>query len=674
MIPRLPLWALVALLTSGTALLSACGGGGGGSAHTVPAAGSTPGSVAPQGSATATFALSLRQYTPVQTAATRRRVAFISPATAQISLTIVSVNGVATSGSPMTFPISPGAPNCTGANGAVNCNISATIPIGSDVLSASTLDVNGHTLGTSTITANVEQNATNVIALAIGGQIANVQIYLSQNHFTPGTPGTANVIVVPLDQSGAEIVNPGNYSPAITVTSSSSAGGHLSLITNGTNTGLTSTVNSPNDQVVVSYDGGGTSGSSSITANAGGGITATKPVSINAAVLAASPRGPQVVSSTTGYVFTAAGQQGTIATSGGTGPYSVTTSDATLATVSPTSGSGSFTITAVGYGVSGSAIITVTDSASAVTTIPVTFSAAPITLTPGTCGGSSCLPTGVSYTIPLSGPPGSLTPTPVTATGGTGTFSYFFISSGTMTSAYVNVSQTGGLFTITPSGLGNDALVVTSGNRQAYFAITASADAFGQSLPRAIGMVLMVNQSTGKTYNATLPATVSGITGGAPVPPIAGFNFNPGNPSSIDATPATAANGTITFTNNFAGSTVVPYTVFGLAFPTYPGAGASLNSEPIPPTVIPADEAFTGPGETETVTVTGLTAGVITASSSNTGVVSVGVPSASTVLVSSVAAGTATITLKDIGNGAVATYSVSVTTTTIPIASTQRQP
>lgn len=668
MMPRLPLWALIAVLFAGTTLLSACGGGGG-SAHagTVPAAGSTPGSVTPQGSAVATFALSLQQYTPVDTTAKRRRVAYISPATAQISLTIVSVNGVASAGSPMTFPISPGAPNCTGTNGAVNCNLSATIPIGSDVLSASTLDVNGHTLGTSTITANVVQNATNVIALAVGGEIANLQIYLSQNHFTPGTPGTANVIVVPLDQSGAEIVNPGNYDPAITVTSSSSASGHLSLITDGTNTGQTSTLNSPNDQVVVSYDGGGTSGSSNIKADAGGGITATKNVSISAAGFGASPSGAQLVSST-GYIFTSAGQTGTITASGGTGPYNVSSSDTTLATVSPASGSGPFTVTAAGYGVSGSATITVTDSASGVTTIPVTFIVAPIVLTPGTCGGSSCAAGGVSYTIPMTGPAGPLTPTPVTATGGTGTYNYFFISSGTTTSAYVNVSQTGGLFTITPSGLGNDALIVSSGNQMAYFAITASADAFGQSLPRAIGLVFMVNQSTGKTYDATLPATVTGVAGNAPVPTIAGFMFNAGNPPSIDALPAVAANGTFTFTNNFAGSTVVPYTVFGLAFPSYAGGGASLNSE----SAIPADEAFTGSGESETLTVTGLSSATFTASSSNTAVVTVGTPSGNTVVVSSVAAGTATITLTDTGNGASATYAVSVTTTTIPVASKAR--
>jgi hypothetical protein len=658
---------------AGTALLSACGGGGGSArAGAVPQTGSTPGSLAPQGSAVATFALSLQQYTPVDTSAKRRRIAYISPATAQISLTVVSINGVASSGSPMTFPVSPGAPNCAGANGAVTCNLSATIPIGADVLSASTLDVNGRTLGTSTITANVVQNATNVIALAVGGQIANLQIYLSQNHFTPGTPANANVIVVPLDQSGAEIVNPGNYSPAIAVTASSSASGHLSLVTDGANTGLTSTLNSPNDQVVVAYDGVGTSGSSNIRADAGGGITATKNVSISAAGFAAAPGGSQVVSST-GYVFTAAGQTGTIVASGGTGPYTVSSSDTTLATVSPASGAGPFTITANGYGVSGSATITVTDSASGVATIPVTFIVAPIVLTPGTCGGSSCSATGVSYTIPITGPAGPLTPTPVTATGGTGTFSYFFISSGTTTSAYVNVSQGGGLFTITPSGLGNDALIISSGNQAAYFAITASADTFGQSLPRAIGMLFMVNQATGKTYNATLPATVTGVAGNAPVPTIAGYMFNAGNPPSIDALPAAAAHGTFTFTNNFAGSTVVPYSVFGVAFPTYAGSGASLNSEPVPPAVIPADEAFTGPGESETITITGLSGGAFTVQSSNAGVVSVGTPSGSTVLISSVGAGTAMITLTDTGNNATATYSVSVTTTLIPIADVHRE-
>ncbi len=640
-------------------ILSACGGGGGGSA---PAGGSLPSTggnppagTLPQGSASSTFALTLQQYAPVDTSAKRRRVAYISPATAQISLTVVSVNGVATSSAPMTFAVSPSAPNCAGTNGIVTCNLAATIPIGNDVLTASTLDANGHALGSSTITATVAQNATNRIALAVGGQIANVQIYLSQNHFTPGTAANSNVIVVPLDQSGAEIVNPGNYDPPIAVTSSSSASGHLSLITDGTNTGQSGTLNSPNDQVVVAYDGGGTNGSSTITANAGSGITASKNVSISAAGLGASAVGAQFVSSSS-YIFTAAGQTGTITVSGGTGPYTVVSSDPTLATIS---GTGPYTITAVGYGIAGSATVTITDSLSAQQTIPVTFLAPAITLTPGTCGGTSCTSTGVAYTIPLSGPGGALNPSTVNATGGTGAYAYFFISSGLTTSAYATVGQAGGSFTITPSGFGNDALIISSGNQTAYYAITASADAFGQSLPRAIGMVV---ESVGKFYSATLPATV---TGASAAPALAGFMFNAGNPPSIDATPTLTGGGNFTFTSSF-GQTTVPYVVFAFTFTSYPGAGELLSTE----TATPADQQFTGIGQTDSVNVGGPSAG-FTAQSSNTGVVSTSV-AGSTLTVTSVGAGTATITATDNATGAAASYTVSVTTTTIPITSGPR--
>jgi hypothetical protein len=670
MFARLRSLAFCIGLAANAIALNACGGGGGGSA---PAGGALPSNgggsgtgTVPQGSATATFAVNLQQYTPVNTAAKRRQIAFISPATAQISLRIVSVNGVAATGSPMTFGVSPNSPNCAGSNGIVSCNLAATIPIGNDVLTAGTLDVNGRSLGSSTITANVQQNATNVIALAVGGEIANLQIYLSQNHFVPGTPLNSNVIVVPLDQSGAEIVNPGNYNPAIIVTSSSSAGGHISLITDGTNTGQTSTLNSPNDQVVVAYDGGGVSGTSTIKAAAGSGITASKNVSINAAGLSASPSGAQLVSSIS-YIFTAAGQMGTLATSGGTPPYTVTSSDATLATVAPGTGTGPFTITAVGYGLAGSATITVTDSALAQTTIPVTFIAPAITLTPpGVCPASSCTATGVAYTIPITGPAGPLPPTTITASGGTGTYTYFFISSGATTSAYVNVSQVGGQFTITPSGLGNDALVISSGNQTKYYAITASADAFGASLPAAIGMIV---ETVGKTYTLTLPPTVTGY-GTGPNPAIAGEIFNPGTPPSIDALPATAAHGTFTFTNNFGANNVVPYTVFGLSFPSYAGGGASMNSEQS----IPADEAFTGTGagESEIVSVSGL-AGNVTAQSSNTAVVSITAPTPTTFTTNAVGTGTATITVTDTGTGASATYTVSVTTTTIPVTGLHRQ-
>ena len=189
--------------------------------------------------------------------------------------------------------------------------------------------------------------------------------------------------------------------------------------------------------------------------------------------------------------------------------------------------------------------------------------------------------------------------------------------------------------------------------------ITASADAFGQSLPRAIGMVV---ESVGKFYSATLPATV---TGASAAPALAGFMFNAGNPPSIDATPTLTGGGNFTFTSSF-GQTTVTYVVFAFTFTSYSGAGELLSTE----TATPADQQFTGIGQTDSVNVGGPSAG-FTAQSSNTGVVSTSV-AGSTLTVTSVGAGTATITATDNATGAAASYTVSVTTTTIPITSGPR--
>jgi hypothetical protein len=654
---RLQSLGLAVAATFAVSVLSACGGGGGGSAAPsgpLPNP-SSPGSV-PQGNANASITLSLRQYSPVDTSATKRRAAFVSPATAQISLTVVSVNGTAVTGTPTTFPVSPSSPGCNGANGVVTCTLNANIPIGNDVLTASTLDANGHSLGSSTITANVVQNLANSIALSVGGTIASLQMYLSQSQFSSGTPGMANVIVVPLDQSGAEIVNPGDYNPSIAVTSSSSLSGHVSLITDGVNTGQSGTIVSPNDQVVVNYDGVATSGESTITANAGGGITASRSVSVSSPGLSANPSGAQFFSSSS-YVFTTIGQTGAITVSGGTAPYTVVSSDTGVATIS---GTGPFTVTAAGYGAAGTSTITVTDHVGAQQTIPVTFIAPAILLTPGTCGGTSCSSSSVSYTVPIGGPPSPLSPTTVTATGGTGTFGYFFISSGTTTSQYATVSQGGSTFTITPSGFGNDAVIVTSGNQTAYYAIIASADAFGSTLPTAIGMLFESSGGGAKFYSVTVPNSVTNVA--TPVPPISGFNAS--TLPSIVATPTGAGNGTIAFSSGFGTPTTIPYTVFGLAFSTYQGGGFTQSSE-MP---VPADEAFTSTGETDMLTVSGLTASPnCSAQSANPNVVTASA-AGNHVTVTAIGSGTTTVLLTDTGDGATVSYTVSVTNTLIPIA------
>lgn len=614
----------------------------------------SPGSTTPTQSTSATFAVTLQQYTPVKPAAGRRRPAFVSPATATLSFTLVSVNGQPSTGSTSTFAVGPSAPNCSAAGAAVSCNFPVTIPLGNDVLQAQTLDTNGNVLGSSLVTAAIVLNSANRVPLQIGGNIAALQIFLSQTQFTRGTPANALVVVVPLDSSGAEIVNPGNYNPAITVTSSY-VGTSLSLITDGANTGQSGTINSPSDQVVLAYDGVASSGSTTITANAGGGIMASVSASINASSLSLTPGGGQVVAASTSFVFTAAGQTGTVTAGGGTGPYTIMTSDATVATVSGTSPN--FTVTAAGYGTTGTATITLTDSASATRTIPVTFIAAPIVIAVNSCGTQAACTTS-AITFP-STPPGSVTGNEtgtIGLSGGVGTYSYFFASSGTTTSNYAVAAQAGNAITITPTGYGNDALVVTSGNQTGVYAIVTGS-AFAASLPLAFGI------NNAAAFSQNLPATVTSgsiLTG---APHLSSFTVVPGNPASVSIVPSFPGTGTIQL-NDAAGDTgVVPFTVFGISFATY--AGSSIGAT--------AAEAFTAIGESDAVTVTGA-AGSLTATSGNTAIVTVSaVTFNQNFTVTAVGTGTTTIALNDPGTGATYAYTVSVTTTTIPISSTGRQ-
>ena len=664
MVQRSSVFAIAgALLLTG---MTACGGGsGGGSALPGAVATQAPGSGGSNvttGTATATFAVSLQQYAPVTASSGTRRAAFISPATASLSVKLASVNGTAQTGAATTYAVGPTAPNCGSVSGVVTCSLDTTLPIGDDTFTVSTLDGSAHTLGTSTMAATIVANSSNRIALAVGGTIASLEIFLSTHSFTPGPAANANVIVVPLDSSGAAIVNPGNYSVPITLTETNNAGatGHFSLVTDGTNTALASTINSPNDQVVLHYDGLGTSGSTTITAAAGTGVShVSTSASFAAAGLSAAPSGAQFTT-TSQYVFNAPGQTGTVNASGGTPPYTIASSDTSLATIGGTSPH--FTVSSIGYGATGAGILTVTDNVGATSTVTVTYIAPALAIAVQSCGsGATCNTQSATYSVPVSGPSGALAPTTIAVTGGSGAYSYFFTSTGLTSSAVATVGQSGGALTITPSGFGNDALIITSGNRTAYYAVNASPNVFSQQLPAAIGMLL---ESAGKLYSATLPATVTGstqLTGAADE----AYTFSAIGPT-ITATPMTPGTGSFQFTSAFGNSTV-PFTLFGISFASFQGGGFLSSSEQF----VPSDEQFTATGQTDVVTVSGQ-GGTLTASSANTTVATVSV-AGNHLNVTAIGSGFTTITITDSATGAHVSYTLSVTTTVIPIAARARQ-
>jgi len=392
--------------------------------------------------------------------------------------------------------------------------VSFSAPVGTDVLQVTSYpqaNGGGSALGTASLPATITANAQNVVALDIGGNIAQLQMYLSQSTFTPGASATALVVIVPLDASGAVIVNPGNYNPSISVTSSDTSGA-FSLILDGANSGRSATVASPNDQLVLSYSGAG-SANTNITATAGSGVTpfTLSASSVNAA-LGTVLGGANIAS--THFEFTAIGQSGTLAVSGGTPPYTVTSSDTSTATVSGSSPN--YTVTATGYGASGlgTATITITDSAAPtpdVSTRTVTVVPAAITATVGTCGSSAtCTTSGISFPTTNSGTNLSST---YTLGGGTSSYTDQWVSSATTTSQYASATLVGNALTITPNGAGSDVLLITSGSQTyligvndvapgtATYSIASAVHAYS---PSAGNLTMSYTSTAGNNASATL--------------------------------------------------------------------------------------------------------------------------------------------------------------------------
>jgi len=367
------------------------------------------------------------------------------------------------------------------------------------------------------------------------------------------------------------------------------------------------------------------------------------------------------------FVFSTAGQVGTVNVSGGTAPYTIVSGNSTVASVSGTSPN--FSITA---GAVGTTSVTITDSAStpASFSIPVTVQAPAIAIAVNSCGSqATCATSGITFPqSPAGGPTVNETGT-IALTGGTGTYTYYFAISGSTSSVYANVTQSGNLLTITPTGAGNDVLVIQSGSESALYTITTGSP-FAASLPAAEG--LLVTNGTGKHFSVTLPASVTSVT------QTSGLTDNNLVFSApvLTATPMTGGTGNWKMTDANGDIGNVPWTVFQLTFGTYAGSGASSATETY--NAPGADEAFTGNGETDTVTLPSGVDGVggtLSVVSSNPNLVSVSAVSNTSFTVTSAASGNgfAAITLTDSGTGASASYSVSVTTTTIPIASRKRR-
>ncbi len=391
-----------ALAVAALFLLAGCGGGGGGgvSPITTPPA---PGHPALQ---QATLKISF----PVNaggTASKARSPQYVSPNSNSIKITINSIESGNTTipawvtPNPFTAPLTTtGTPNCTVSGGTESCTI-ANVPAPPGVTNytfgvyAST-DGSGTALATATVNETVVQGILNNFSVTLSGVATTLVTNFTTAAMTANSPLTQTDVVSVEDPSGARIVGtaPFNGGATVTVTNNDTSG-QTSLVA-GTGTGSatscsgnTCTLSHGADTVNLVYTGHAVSGSGgpppvdsfTVTASSSGLTTATAnlsitdlPITFDVTTLDDTAHGGQAgdpnynqltlffaaLGNTSGFN---AAELGYSNAPFNTTPYSAPNFTATfdsttcgsgasaVATITPTSGTGSFSVTSQNPGI-----------------------------------------------------------------------------------------------------------------------------------------------------------------------------------------------------------------------------------------------------------------------------------------------------------------------------------
>ncbi len=289
-----------ALAVASILVLAGCGGGGGGSSATPPAPAPSPTAKAPgpQPAGKATLTIAIPRVVP---AASARAPRYVSPNTTAIDVTVNSVDGNTTlpAGVPRDtvtqLSTAPGG-NCTVGSAGETCTIAISAPAGSVSYSFTLLDnasPTPHQLATNTLTYAIAPGSTPNLQAPLDGIVASVQI--TAPAFSAGTSYSGPLVVTAYDASGAQITGSQPYWKPFDLTDGDGSG-NTSLTANG-RTGSTVTLGTPNDGVIINYNGQATD-TFTISSSGGslppsGGGSATVPAT-------ASPHGITVTGTTNG--------------------------------------------------------------------------------------------------------------------------------------------------------------------------------------------------------------------------------------------------------------------------------------------------------------------------------------------------------------------------------------
>ncbi len=197
---------------------------------------------------------------------------FVSPNAATLIVTTLTVNGnaptsaqVPPSANPTTATLSTGTGgNCTAVTGGLSCTVAVPAPTGAVKDSFQLEDGASNLLATNVATLNVT-GGSQTFAVQLMGVVRTVTVVAPSLHY--GTAFSGPITVSAFDASGAQIVGSAAFANPFTLTDGD-ATGHTSLTDNAT-TGTSVTVGSPNDVVILNYDGSNATPTFAITANGG---------------------------------------------------------------------------------------------------------------------------------------------------------------------------------------------------------------------------------------------------------------------------------------------------------------------------------------------------------------------------------------------------------------------
>lgn len=241
--------------------LAACGGGGGSAA--LPHAGSSP------RNSDARFTISIP---PAAQQSAQRTGKYVSPNTQSLT---IAVNGAAPS---VTANVTASSDGCSTSSGTITCTVNVTAPVGNDTFAVtlySGTNAGGSKLASGSVSATVSSTPTSV-PITLDGVVDSVSISLGNTMPYAGSAVTIPVTVTAKDASGATIISPGGYSPAITLTNSD-ASGHTTL--------SPTTITDPGAAVTLTYDGSTSLSSATISATVNGTITAVSSATLTPQVI-----------------------------------------------------------------------------------------------------------------------------------------------------------------------------------------------------------------------------------------------------------------------------------------------------------------------------------------------------------------------------------------------------